>query len=150
MRVYLVIMDETEEARAALRFATRRAADTEGAVHILSVVEPQDFTAFGAVGATIEQEAHDRAEVLATSAAGNIASEGGRLPTIAVRTGSPSEVIRDYLAESADIAALVLGAAREGAPGPLVTHFSQNVGALPCPLIIVPGALSDEAIDTLS
>ncbi len=57
MRVYLVIMDETDEARVALRFASRRAAKTGGAVHILALVPPQDFVAFGGVQATIEQEA---------------------------------------------------------------------------------------------
>ena len=38
MRVYLVIMDETEEAVRALRFASRRATKTGGAVHILALV----------------------------------------------------------------------------------------------------------------
>ena len=41
MRVYLVIMDETEEARVALRFASRRAARTSGNVHMLALVPPQ-------------------------------------------------------------------------------------------------------------
>jgi hypothetical protein len=35
MRVYLVVIDESEETHNALRFAARRAADTEGAVHLL-------------------------------------------------------------------------------------------------------------------
>ena len=43
MRTYLVVIDETDEALLALRFATRRAAKTGGAVHILALVEPQDF-----------------------------------------------------------------------------------------------------------
>jgi hypothetical protein len=33
-------MDETEEARVALRFASRRAAKTGGAVHMLTVLAP--------------------------------------------------------------------------------------------------------------
>jgi len=150
MRVYLVIMDETEEARIALRFASRRAAKTKGTVHILALVPQQDFVAFGGVQATIEEEARDRAEVLATSAAGSLLSEGGQMPTIAVRQGEGEKVIRDYLAEHAEVAALVLGSAREGNPGPLVTYFSHVSGALPCPVFIVPGGLSDEDIDRLS
>ena len=35
-RVYLVIMDETEESRLALRFASRRAARTGGIVSVLT------------------------------------------------------------------------------------------------------------------
>ena len=56
MRVYLVIIDETEEARVALRFATRRAAKTSGSVHLLALVPRQPFLAFGGLQATIEAE----------------------------------------------------------------------------------------------
>jgi hypothetical protein len=150
MRVYLVIRDETEEAVRALRFASRRAMKTGGAVHILALVPRESFNAFGAVQATIEQEALDRAEMVASSAAGSIFAESGKMPVISVRTGDAQGVIRDYLAEHPEVAALVLGAANEGAPGPLVTHFSTHVGGLTCPLFIVPGSLTDEDIDRLS
>ena len=150
MRVYLVIVDETEEAKVALRFAARRAARTDGAVHILALVPKQDFSAFGGIQATIEEEARDRAEVLATSAAGAMLSESGRMPPIAVKVGDGATVIREYLEEHPEVAALVLGAAPEGNPGPLVTYFSQASGALPCPLFVIPGGLSDEDIDRLS
>lgn len=150
MRIYLVVMDETEEARVALRFASRRAANTDGGIHILALVQPQDFVAFGGVQATIEEEARDRAEVLATSAAGSLWSESGKMPTIAVRQGEGEKVIREYLGEHPEVAALVLGAAKEGNPGPLVNYFTQISGALPCPLFVVPGSLSDEDIDRLS
>ena len=150
MRVYLVIIDETEEASLALRFAARRAADTEGSVHILALVERQAFNAFGGVQATMEEEARDRAEVMATSAAGALFSEGGKMPQISVRVGDGQSIIKEYLAEHPEVAALVLGAAAEGGPGPLVTHFSAMAGSLPCPLFIVPGGLSEERLDALS
>lgn len=150
MRIYLVIMDETDEARVALRFAARRASKTDGGVHILALVPPQTFNAFGGVQATIEAEARDRAEVIATGAAGNILSESGRMPAIAVRVGEGKDIVRAYLSEHPEVAALVLGAAAEGNPGPLVSHFTQSAGALPCPVFVVPGSLTDEAIDRLS
>ncbi len=150
MRVYLVIMDETDEAAKALRFASRRAFAASGTVHILALVTPQNFNAFGGVQATIEQEARDRAEVLAMSAAGNLFDESGKMPTIAVREGTGQTVIREYLEEHPEVAALVLGAADEANPGPLVSHFSTASGRLQCPLFIVPGALSDDDVDRLS
>ncbi|TIX50065.1 universal stress protein [Alteraurantiacibacter aquimixticola] len=150
MRVYLTIIDETEEARVALRFAARRAAKTGGIVHLLALVPKQAFNAFGGVQATIEEEARDRAEVLANSAAGELMSESGKMPQIAVRVGDGKAVITEYLGEHPEVAALVLGAAAEGPPGPLVAHFSACVGQLPCPLFIVPGGLSEEEIDRLS
>ena len=150
MRVYLVIMDETEEANVGLRFAASRAARTGGAVHLLALIPRQPFVAFGGVQATIEAEAHARAETLVTSAAGSLLSESGQMPVISVRHGEGEKVIREYLAEHPEVSALVLGAAAEGGPGPLVTHFSSAVGQLPCPLYIIPGRMSDADIERLS
>ncbi len=150
MRVYLVIMDESEEAQKALRFASRRARASGGAVHILALVEPQNFSAFGGVQATIEQEAKDRAEVMASSAAGNLFSESGKMPTISVRVGEGQAVIKAYLAEHPEVAALVLAADAEGGPGPLVTHFAAHSGSLPCPLYVIPGGFTNEDIDRLA
>ena len=149
MRVYLTIIDETVEAQVALRFAARRAAKTGGVVHILALVPKQAFNAFGGVQATIDEEARDRAEVLASSAAGELMDEHGRMPQISVRNNEEG-VITDYLEEHPEVAALVLGAAAEGGPGPLVTHFSASSGTLPCPLFIVPGGLSEEDLERLS
>ncbi len=149
MRVYLVIIDESAEAHVALRFAARRAAKTGGRVHLLAIVPKQQFNAFGGVQATIEEEARDRAEVLANSAAGELISEGGAMPQITVCVGEGKAVINEYLAEHQEIAALVLGAA-ENVPGPLVTHFSTHAGEMPCPLFVIPGTLGDEDIDRLS
>ena len=151
MRVYLVIIDDTEEALVALRFASRRAAKTGGTVHLLALVPQQDFNAFAGVQATIEEEARARAEALATSAAGNILSESGKMPVISVRQGEGEKVVRDYLAEHPEVSALVLSAAREGAPGPLVTYFAAtHAGQLPCPVFVIPGSLGMEDIDRLS
>ncbi|HEY6870943.1 MAG TPA: universal stress protein [Novosphingobium sp.] len=151
MRTYLVIMDETVESGTALRFASRRAARTGGELQLLALVPRQQFVAFSGVQATIEEEARARAEVLVTSLAGNVYSESGKMPAIAVRQGEGIKVVTDYLAEHPEVAALVLGAAAEGSPGPLVTWFSgAGIGTLPCPLYIVPPSLEESRLDDLS
>lgn len=150
MRTYLAVIDETEEAEIALRFAARRAAKTGGTVLVLALIEPAEFVAWGGVQATIEEEARQRAEGLVASASGTLFDEAGIRPAILVRQGEPVQVIRDVLAEHENVAALVLGAAPGGAPGPLVAHFTGEAGTLPCPLMIVPGGLDRAAIDRLS
>jgi nucleotide-binding universal stress UspA family protein len=151
MRSYLVVIDETEEARAALRYAARRAARTGGAVEILAVVPPQEFVQWGGVQAAMEEEARLRAEAMGLQAASAIDEEAGVQRNVIVRQGEPEKAIADLLKERDDIAALVLGAAADGGPGPLVAHFSGAVaGTLPCPLVIVPGRLDDEALDRLT
>ncbi len=151
MRTYLVVIDETEEARLALRFASRRAAKTKGAVHILALVEQADFVAWGGVQATMEEEARVRAEQLVTAAAGAIFEELGQRPAITVKPGEGVEVVRAMLEEHPEITALVLGAAALGDPGPLITHFAgNNAGTLPCPVMVIPGSLTEEQLDELS
>ena len=147
----MVVIDETEEARLALRFASRRAAKTHGNVHILALVEQADFVAWGGVQATMEAEALSRAEELVANAAGALFQESGIRPSITVKAGDGVEVVRSMLEQNKGIAALVLGAAATGAPGPLVTYFASNhAGSLQCPVIIVPGGLPEDRIDELS
>lgn len=149
MRAYLVVIDETQEAKAALRYAARRAAKTEANVEILALIPQQDFVEWGGVQAAIEEEARLRAEAAVAQASGAIIEEAGIRPSITVKQGDPVKAITDLLKEREDIAALVLGAAPDG-PGPLVSHFVSSAGSLSCPLVIVPGHLSDEALDSLS
>ncbi len=151
MRTYLVVIDDTEEAGVALHFAARRAAKTGGTVQILAIVEPVEFVAFGGVQATMEDDARAHAEAMVESAVGSIVAESGLPPSIMVRTGTAITLVREVLAQDDTIAALVLGAAPVGAPGPLVTHFAGvEAGSLPCPVMIVPGSLDDDALDRVS
>ncbi|MGL5839054.1 MAG: universal stress protein [Sphingorhabdus sp.] len=151
MRTYLVVIDESDEARLALRFASRRAARTGGAVHILAFIAKADFVAWGGVQATMEAENREKAEELVRTAAGTIFDELGLQPQITIRDGEGVEVVREMLEEHPEIAALVLGAAAQGAPGPLVEHFTgNNAGSLRCPVMVIPGSLSDEQLDELS
>lgn len=151
MRTYLVVIDDSAEARVALRFAARRAAKTDGALEVLAVVSPQDFVQWGGVQAAIEEEQKLRIEGIVSSAVGEIFDEAGIKPAIVLRQGEPVKTVREYLADRDDIAALVLGAAPAADPGPLVAHFTgKDAGKLPCPVMIIPGSLTDERLEQLS
>ncbi len=151
MRTYLVVIDETDEASVALRFASRRAMKTGGALHILALVESEGFVAWGGVQATLEEEAKNRAEALVSSAAGTLFDETGIRPSITVKEGKGADDVRRVMKKIDGLAALVLGASASGSPGPLVTHFAASeAGSLPCPVMVVPGSLSKEEIDRLS
>jgi nucleotide-binding universal stress UspA family protein len=151
MRTYLVVVDQTPEAEIALRFAARRALKTGGAVEILAIVPKNEFVAWGGVQATMEGEAQELAEEIVARALDMLGEEGRISPNIIVKHGESIAVIREALAENPEIGALVLGAAATGSPGPLVAHFAgAESGSLPCPVMIVPGSLSREALDRLS
>ena len=151
MRTYLVVIDDTPESGIALRFAARRAVKTGGGVEVLALAPEPEFMAFGGVQATIEEESRQHAEGLVAQAAGQLMAESGLRPTVTVRAGDGPRIIRDLIAANPDIAALVLGACASGAPGPLIAHFAgADAGALPVPVMIIPGSLSPEQIDRLS
>ncbi len=151
MRTYLVIMDESAEAEKAIHFAARRAAKTGGGVHIVAVTPPADFVQWGGVQEMMDEEARERAEQLVMALAGTLMHESGIRPTITVRSGEPIPIIRAILKEDDTIAALVLAAAANGTPGPLVAHFTGvEAGKMPCPIMIVPGGLSPEELERLS
>jgi len=151
MRKYLAVIDETDESRVALRFAARRASKTGGTVEIVVLIPPPEFVQWGGVQAAMEEEARLRAEALIAQVAGELMEEMGLRPSIVVEQGDPVSVVRKVLQEREDVAALVLGAAAAGTPGPLVAQFAGvEAGTLPCPVMIIPGSLTDEALDRLS
>ena len=150
-RTYLVVVDDSAESRVALRFAARRAAKTGGKVEVLGIVEPQDFVQFGGVQAAMEEEQRLRIEGVVSAAIGEILDESGIEANIIIRQGEVVRSVRDYVAGRDEIAALVLGAAPSGSPGPLVVNFTgHDAGQLPCPVMIIPGSLTDERLEQLS
>jgi nucleotide-binding universal stress UspA family protein len=150
-RTYLVVIDDSPEARTALHFAARRAAKTGGGVEVLAVVEPQDFVQWGGVQAAIEEEQRLRIEASIAASVGEIMNAAGIQPNVVVRQGEPIEAVRAYIGTREDIAALVLGAAPSGNPGPMVAHFTGNdAGKLPCPVMMIPGGLSESELERLS
>ena len=150
-RTYLVVIDDSPEARVALRIAARRAAKTHGRIEVLAVVEPQDFVQWGGVQAAIEEEQRLRIEGVVSASVGEILDESGVDAAIVVRQGEPVKAVREYIGKREEVAALVLGAAPSGSPGPLVANFTgSDAGKLPCPVMIIPGSLSDERLEQLS
>ena len=85
MRSYLVVLDESEESRVALRYASRRAIEAGCTVEILALVPPQEFVPWGGVQAAMEEEARLRAEAMVLEASGAILEEAGIRPAILVR-----------------------------------------------------------------
>ena len=151
LRTYLVVIDDSPEARVSLRFAARRAAKTHGRIEVLAVVEPQDFVQWGGVQAAFEEEQRLRIEGIVSSSVGELLDESGVQATVVVRQGEPVKAVREHIGERDDVAALVLGAAPAGDPGPLVANFTGNdAGKLPCPVMLIPGGLSDERLEQLS
>ncbi|MBY0432308.1 MAG: universal stress protein, partial [Rhodospirillales bacterium] len=116
-RTFLVVVDDSEEMRAALRFACRRARKTGGRVALLRVIEPAEFQHFAAIGDLMREEARQAAEQLLQRMAADVNEISGQLPILYVREGSPRDELLKLIDEEPSISILVL-ASGTGPEGP--------------------------------
>ncbi len=149
-RKFLVVVDKTPECHVALRFATRRAQHTGGHVTLLCVAQPGDFQQWKGVEDIMRDEAHQAAESLLHNAAKTVNELAGLVPELVIEHGRPADCLLALIRRDHDISILVLaaGTGKEG-PGPLVSLFI-GPGMPLIPVTIVPGSLSDAAIDALA
>ena len=145
-RKFLVVIDETEECDRALTFAAFRVKRTGGTVVLMSVIQTPEFIGLG-VEDVLRAEAVEEAERNLDARLARIRDIGEVKVESVIREGDGAEQIERVIDEDRDIAILVLAASTsQDGPGPLVLHFANRANALPIPLTIVPGRMSDEEI----
>ncbi|KKB78771.1 hypothetical protein VW35_09715 [Devosia soli] len=145
-RKFLVVIDETEECDRALTFAAFRTKRTGGTVVLVTVVPKPEFIGMG-VEEVLRAEAVEEAERNLDMRLARIKEIGDVRAESVIREGSAPEEIEQLIDQDHDIAILVLAASKSAeGPGPLVSHFAGRAHALPIPLTIVPGRMSDEEI----
>lgn len=151
-RVFLVVVDETDEWRAALRFACRRAEHTGGRVALLHVIEPADFQHWMAVEEVMRAELRDEAEQLMDRIATEVNEAIGAVPIIYLREGTVRDELLALIDEEPNISILVLGASTQSeGPGPLIQYLmTKGVSRLRIPVTVVPGSLAEADIDKLA
>ncbi len=151
-RIFLVVVDQTDEMETALYFACKRAYRTGGRVAMLYVIEPPEFQHWLGVERVMEDEAREEAEQTLHTMAERVHSIVGKMPVLHVRKGPRREELMALINEDPAISVLVLGtAAGHEDPGPLVNYLiGQMSGKMRLPVILVPGLLSKEEIDAVT
>ncbi len=152
MRVFLVVVDETEEMRNALRYACRRAQRTAGRVALLYVIDTAEFQQWLGVGRMMEDDARAQAEQRMQALATEVFNQTGTMPTVHIRQGKRTDELYKLLQEEPSISLLVMATATGGSsPGPIVTSIMGQFGRkVRVPVTLVPGELSVEEIEALT
>jgi nucleotide-binding universal stress UspA family protein len=151
-RIFLVVVDETEEMRVALRYAALRARHTGGRVALLFVIEPSELKTWGAIEDLQRQESRASAEAALAKLSSEIDEISGSMPVVHIREGRRSDELLALLNEEPSISVLVLaaGTGPEG-PGPLVTTLiGKMAGAVRVPVTVVPGNLTETQLAALA
>lgn len=151
-RIFLVVVDDTEEMGVALRYAALRARNSGGRVALLYVIEPGELQHWGAVEALMKQEQREEAERLLQTLAKQVVDIAGSMPSLYIREGNRQDELLTLIQEEPSISILVLAAgAGRGGPGPLINNVvGQMSGTLRIPVTVVPGALTDEQLDSIT
>lgn len=147
-RIFLVVVDSSEEMPVALRYAALRARHTGGRVALLYVIEPSDLQQWMAVESLMREERRQEAEQLLNKLSQEVLELSGSHPVLYIREGRRRDELLALITEEPSISILVLaaGTGPEG-PGPLITALTgKQLAKLGIPVTIVPGGLTDEQL----
>jgi nucleotide-binding universal stress UspA family protein len=151
-RVFLVVVDESEELQVAVHYAARRAAHTGGRVALLYVIEPSELQPWLAIENLAREEQREQAEHLIQRLCEEISPIAGSVPIVYIREGSRRDELLALIEEEPSISILVLaaGTGPEG-PGPLISYLTGKPAArLRIPITIVPGGLTVDELHAVS
>ena len=152
-RKFLVVVDDTPEFEAALRYAARRARSTGGRVALLRVLAEGGDEHWSGVREQIEREQRAEAEALLTRLGDETAERSGAAPLFLIERGEPLDAIRRVIGDDPEIKILVLATGTGGrGPGPLVSALLKHGlgGGRKLPVTLVPGELTDSEIADLA
>jgi nucleotide-binding universal stress UspA family protein len=153
-RKFLVVVDDSPEFDAALRYAARRARSTGGRVALLAVIPDTSDEHWAGVRGEIQRQQRAEAETLLTRLGAEAAERSGAQPIFLIEEGDAQAAIRKAVGEDPEIKILVLASAGGGkSPGPLVSAVLKHGAAFTgrkLPVTIVPGELTDSEIEDLA
>lgn len=138
---YLVVVDRSQEMLVALRFVLRRAKETNAAIALLKIVEPEAIETWGGVERAVMDEAFTDARKTMAAHEKLIEETLGRKPRTFYRKGERVKALLDVLESEKDLSTLVLAAdTTAGADNPLIRYLTSEKGLrkLRLPLVIVP------------
>ena len=151
-RIFLVLVDNTEEMKSALKFACLRANSSGGLVALAHVIEDSiGGENWLAVSDLSKMQAREDAEKLLSKYSDQVIRFTGTTPTLYIREGVLAEEVAGLVEDEKSISTIVLAASTSQAnPGPVISYFlHQGIGSMRIPITIVPGKISDKVLEDL-
>ena len=148
---YLVCVDYREESRIALRLACMKAKARGYRIDLLHVINPADFQTLGGVADRMREEQMTEAQDLLNTLSDNVRQDYGITPGIILREGTTGDEIVSVALSDPDTIIIYLGIAQQSSSrGKLAAWLAGQLGSkLFVPLLMVPGNLTEEQLQTL-
>lgn len=146
-RIFLVVIDSTEEMRRALYYACTRATHTDGRIALLYVRPKAEIQPWSAVNDLMREKNREEAEENLKKISARVQKWAGSLPVFYMREGNVAEEMVKLIDEEKSVTMLVLAASSGKSPGHLVNYIFANVSKkLRIPVTIIPATLSEKQI----
>ena len=151
-RVFLVVVDSSDEMQKALKFASLRAKSTGGKVALLYVQEPTEFTHWLGVDKIMREEAREEGEAILQEHSELVEKMSGSMPVVYIREGNVADELFSLMEEEQSISIVVLAASSDSeGTDPIISHIiGKGRDSMRIPFTIVPGSLTDEEIAALT
>ena len=142
--VYLVVADDTDEFKLALKYACITAKNHRARLGILHIVEDQEFQHWGSVEGRMKKELREQGEKYLWTIAMEATDINGIVPSLYIAEGEPGEALLKTIDDDEAIVQLILGGGPNGAPGPLVSFcLGKGLTRLNVPVVIVPSHIKE-------
>ena len=150
--VYLVVADETEEFRVALRYAARRAQANRLHLGIMRIITIDEFQHWGNVEEIMRRELREQAEKYLWSVARDVHDLTGMTPVLYIGEGDPHDVVASTIENDLTIRTLMLaGSTSSAGPGAMVSYFTgRGLHRLRIPVLVIPGNIDAAKIDRIA
>ena len=152
VRIFLVVVDDSQELKVALRYACLRARKSGGRVALLYVIEPVAMDSLMSFDQLLRDEQRAEAEQKLQRLARDVVTAAGAPPCLIIREGNRRDELLALLADDEHVSVLVLGAGvgKEG-PGPLISYLTgRALSRLHVPLTIVPGGMTETELEAIT
>jgi nucleotide-binding universal stress UspA family protein len=148
---YLVCVDNREESHIALRLACMKSRMRGHRVMLLHVTAPADFQTLGNIAERMREERLQEGQALLNGLAEEALSTYGIRPDIVLKEGSAGDEIIATITEEPDISMIAIGVAQHNSGrGKLTAWLASQLGSkLFIPIMMIPGNLTDEQLQTL-
>lgn len=148
---YLICVDSREESRVCLKLGCMKAKTRGGGVILLHVITPADFQTLGAVADRMREERKAEGDQLLKRLSDEAATAYGVAPSAVLREGEIGEEIIEVAKQDGNVIMVVIGTAHHtSGRGSLASWLAGQLGSkLLTPLLMVPGNLTDEQLQSL-
>jgi len=141
---YLVVADDSDEFKSALRYACQMAKNHRARLGILHIIEDQDFQHWGAVEVKMKKEMREQGEKYLWTVAKTANDLNGIIPSLYFAEGEAGEAVLKTIDADDHIVQLILGGGTDHSPGPLVNFcIGKGLARMKVPVVVVPGHIKE-------